>query len=183
MNAISNARAQPGPVESLAQNFFAFACCSCRHIRSRDQIAPQQCGQSLCIQAVRFNLRIGNQSRFERMGQHHFLHLLYLFEQIVDASPIPARFHYHFARTLQRAKKLSEAKSRVAANAAPSQLPASLMYCNKHTIALVNVYSNVVDEQQSPFGVSFASHQHQTQTAFMLPALFASSVPDPIAVL
>jgi hypothetical protein len=33
----------------------------------------------------------------------------------------------------------------------------------------VNINSNIVHEQQSPFGIGFASRQHQTQTAFMLP--------------
>src|SRR6266480_6425932 len=46
-------------------------------------------------------------------------------------------------------KKLSETKRRVALHAGFSQLPASLIHCAKHTVLLVNVYSNVIHENSS----------------------------------
>src|SRR5262249_31551102 len=88
------------------------------------------------------------------MGQHHFLNAVNLLEQIVNAAPVPACFHYRFAWTFQARKKLSETSSLIAVNPSPPQLPASLIYCNKHTIALVDINSNIVHEQQSPFGLA-----------------------------
>src|SRR5438067_12783231 len=113
-------------------------------MRPGNQIPPQERGQSVCIQAIGFDLGIGYQSRFKRMSQHH--HLLNLAQQIVNAAPVPARFQHHFALASQAAKKLSETKSCVAVNPASPKLPASLVYCNKHIVALVNINSNVVHE-------------------------------------
>src|SRR5439155_20777473 len=78
------------------------------------------------------------------MGQYHFLHLLNHTYHIVNAPPVPARFQHHLAWTLQCFEKLSESMDAVPANAAPRQLPPSLVYCNKHTVALVNIHSNIV---------------------------------------
>ena len=140
--------------KSLTQHFLALARGFGRHMRSGNQITPQERGQSVCIQAIGFDLGIGYQSRFKRMSQHHLFHLLNLAQQIVNAAPVPARFQHHFALALQPAKKLSETKSCVAVNPASPKLPASLVYCNKHTVALVNINSNIVHDQQSPFGLA-----------------------------
>src|SRR5947207_28152 len=88
------------------------------------------------------------------MRQHHLFLLPNLAQQIVNAAPVPARFQHHFALALQPAKKLSETKSCVAVTPASPKLPASLVYCNKHTVALVNINSNIVHDQQSPFGLA-----------------------------
>src|SRR5438105_13954843 len=49
----------------------------------------------------------------------------------------------------KRREKLSETKRRVALHAGFPQLPASLIHCAKHTVILVNVYSNVIHENSS----------------------------------
>src|SRR6266478_3888035 len=110
MDAITNASAQPRPVQSLTQYFLALSRTFGRDVGPSDEIAPQQCGQSMRVQSICFNLRIGNQPRFKRMSQHHFLNGVDLFKQIVDAAPVPTRLQHHLAWALQRSKKLSETR-------------------------------------------------------------------------
>src|SRR6266542_3064002 len=116
---------------------------------ARHQVAPQQRAQCVRIEPVRLDLRIGNEPRLVGMGQHHLLYPFELFKLIVNEAPIPARFHYRLVWPSQARKKLSETKRRVALHAGFPQLPASLIHCAKHTILLVNVYSNVIHENSS----------------------------------
>src|SRR5438552_14202452 len=149
MDAVTQHGAQPCPIESLAQKIFAHSRLAPRHMGARHQVAPQQRAQCVGIEPVRLDLRIGNQPRLVGMGQHHLLYPFELFKLIVNAAPIPARFHYGLAWPSQARKKLSETKRRVALHAGFSQLPASLIHCAKHTVLLVNVYSNVIHENSS----------------------------------
>src|SRR5207249_1273447 len=93
---------------------------------------------NLRIQPISLNLRISNQPRFERIGQDHFINGIDLLKQIVNTAPVPTCFQHHFARPFESRKRLSETKSLVGINTAPVELLASLVYCNKHTVALVN---------------------------------------------
>src|SRR5438067_10104629 len=144
-------------------------------MRPGNQITPQERGQSVCIQAIGFDLGIGYQSRFKRMSQHHLFHLPNLAQQIVNAAPVPARFQHHFALALQPSKKLSETKSCVAVNPASPKLPASLVYCNKHTVALLNINSNIVHDQQSPFGLALP---HANTKLKLLSCYLTALAPD-----
>src|SRR5881397_2474366 len=149
MDAVTQHGAQPCPIESLPQKIFAHSRLAPRHMGARHQVAPQQRAQCVGIEPVRLDLRIGNQPRLVGMGQHHLLYPFELFKLIVNAAPIPARFHYRLAWPSQARKKLSETKRRVALHAGFSQLPASLIHCATHTVLLVNVYSNVIHENSS----------------------------------
>src|SRR6266480_2322028 len=149
MDAVTQHGAQPCPIESLPEKIFAHSRLAPRHMGARHQVAPQQRAQCVGIEPVRLDLRIGNQPRLVGMGQHHLLYPFELFKLIVNAAPIPARFHYRLAWPSQARKKLSETKRRVALHAGFSQLPASLIHCAKHTVLLVNVYSNVIHENSS----------------------------------
>src|SRR5438067_6996701 len=101
------------------------------------------------IEPVRLDLRIGNEARLIGMGQHHFLPLARSLRARRGLSPVPARFHHRFARPFQARKKLSETAARVALYPSLSQLAASLVHGTKHTVLLVNVYSNVIHENSS----------------------------------
>src|SRR5206468_11482926 len=149
MDAVTQHGAQPCPIESLPQKIFPHSRLAPRHMSARHQVAPQQRAQCVGIEPVRLDLRIGNQPRLVGMGQHHLLYPFELFKLIVNAAPIPARFHYRLAWPSQARKKLSETKRRVALHAGFPQLPASLIHCAKHTVLLVNVYSNVIHENSS----------------------------------
>src|SRR5206468_8978590 len=149
MDAVTQHGAQPCPIESLPQKIFPHSRLAPRHMGARHQVAPQQRAQCVGIEPVRLDLRIGNQPRLVGMGQHHLLYPFELFKLIVNAAPIPARFHYRLAWPSQARKKLSETKRRVALHAGFSLLPASLIHCAKHTVLLVNVYSNVIHENSS----------------------------------
>src|SRR6266496_1140806 len=149
MDAVTQHGAQPCPIESLPQKIFAHSRLAPRHMGARHQVAPQQRAQCVGIEPVRLDLRIGNQPRLVGMGQHHLLYPFELFKLIVNEAPIPARFHYRLAWPSQARKKLSETKRRVALHAGFPQLPASLIHCAKHTVLLVNVYSNVIHENSS----------------------------------
>src|SRR5207245_418195 len=67
------------------------------------------------------------------------------------APPPSAALHYRLARTFQAPKKLSDTTPRIALYPGFTQLAASLVQCTKHTILLVNIYSNVVHESSSSF--------------------------------
>src|SRR6266536_5493210 len=149
MDAVTQHGAQPCPIESLPQKIFAHSRLAPRHMGARHQVAPQQRAQCVGIEPVRLDLGIGNEARLIGMGQHHFFHLLDLFELVVDYAPVPARFHHRFARPFQAGKKLSETAARVALYPSLSQLAASLVHGTKHTVLLVNVYSNVIHENSS----------------------------------
>src|SRR6266446_2856194 len=149
MNAIAQHGAKSRPIESLPQKIFAHSRLAPRHMGARHQVAPQQRAQCVGIEPVRLDLRIGNQPCLVGMGQHHLFYPFELFKLIVNEAPIPARFHYRPAWPSQARKKLSETKRRVALHAGFPQLPASLIHCAKHTILLVNVYSNVIHENSS----------------------------------
>src|SRR6266536_2789278 len=149
MDAVTQHGAQPCPIESLPQKIFAHSRLAARHMGARHQVAPQQRAQCVRIEPVRLDLRIGNEPRLVGMGQHHLLYPFELFKLIVNEAPIPARFHYRLVWPSQARKKLSETKRRVALHAGFPQLPASLIHCAKHTILLVNVYSNVIHENSS----------------------------------
>jgi hypothetical protein len=47
------------------------------------QVPSQQSPERKRIEPIGLDLRVGNQSRLERMGQYHFFHLLDLFQHIV----------------------------------------------------------------------------------------------------
>src|SRR5205823_11429750 len=114
-------------VESLAQDFLALAHWFTGHIRSgtkspRKSVArPCASRPSVLIWASAY------QSRLEWMSQHHLFYLLNLAQQIVNAAPVPARFHHHFALAIQAREKLIETKSSVAIYPTSLQLPASLI--------------------------------------------------------
>src|SRR5947207_15261925 len=149
MDGVTKNGAHRCPMDSLAQRSFAHSRLGPRQMGARDQVAPQQGAQCVGIEPVRLDLRIGNQPRLVGMGQHHLLYPFELFKLIVNAAPIPARFHYRLAWPSQARKKLSETKRRVALHAGFSPLPASLLHCAEHTGLLVNVYSNVIHENSS----------------------------------
>src|SRR5262249_1813601 len=138
------------------------------------------CPQGERVQRISLDLSIGNQPRLQWMGQHHFLNAVNLLEQIVNAAPVPACFHYRFAWTFQARKKLSETSSLIAVNPAPPQLPASLIYCNKHTIALVDINSNIVHEQQSPFGLALPQPNTRPKllSCYLTPAFLSPLTPN-----
>jgi hypothetical protein len=68
---------------------------------------------------------------------------------------------------------LSETGSLVAINAASFELLASLIYYNKHTVVLVNINSNIVHEQQSPFGLALphANAKLKLLSCYLTPSL------------
>ena len=74
----------------------------------------------------------------------------------------------------QPPKKLSETRSTVRVHSASYRLTASLVYCNKHTVALVNINSNIVHEQESPFDVAtHANTKLKLFSCYLLPFLSA----------
>ena len=127
-----------GEKEPLAQQVLARAGFPARDVGARHEVAPQQRSQAQRVEPVGLDLRVGDEPRFERMGQHHLFHLVDLFEQVVREAPVPARLQHRFALPLQALEELNEAGTGVALDAGFPQFPAPFVLCDKHTVG--NLY-------------------------------------------
>jgi hypothetical protein len=130
-----------------------------RDVGARHQVAPQQGAQAQRVEPVGLDLRVGDEPGLERVRQHDLLDFVDLFEQVVRQAPVPARLQHRLARPFQTFEELNEAGRGVALNAGFPQLPAPFVLCDKHTVALVDVDSNVVHGSffLSVFGLLYAT--------------------------
>ncbi|MEO7317667.1 MAG: hypothetical protein ABIZ56_01625, partial [Chthoniobacteraceae bacterium] len=120
---VAQHRPQPRPIEPLPQQVLARPRGLARDVGAGHQVAAQECAQRVRVEPVRFDLRGGDEPRFERMRQDHFFDLLDVFEQIVREPPVPARFEHRLARPLQSLEELNEAVRGVPLNAGFPQRP------------------------------------------------------------
>ena len=133
-----------GEKEPLAQQVLARAGFPARDVGARHEVAPQQRSQAQRVEPVGLDLRVGDEPGLERVRQHDLLDFVDLFEQVVREVPIPARLQNRLARPLQALEELNEAGRGIALNASLPQFPAPFVLCDKDTVALVNVDSNVI---------------------------------------
>src|SRR5439155_14288885 len=100
----------------------------------------------MSVQPVGLDLGIGNEPCLVRMGQHHFLNLLKLFELLMHQAPVPARFHHRLAWTIQTGEKLRKTIRGIAFHSPLPQFAPRLIQRAKHAVLLVHIHSNVVHE-------------------------------------
>ncbi len=134
MDAIAQHGAQARPIEPLPEQVLADPSLAPRHVGPRQQVPTQERRQSKSVQPIGLDLRIGNQPRLERMRQHHLIHFLEFFEQIMGQAPVPARFQDRFTRPLQRTEK-----ARIPVPTVPSTL-ASLSFRPRSSWAQSTLY-------------------------------------------
>ena len=124
----------------------------------------------MSVQPVGLDLGIGNEPCLVRMGQHHFLNLLKLFELLMHQAPVPARFHHRLAWTIQTGQKLRKTIRGIAFHSPLPQFAPRLIQRAKHAVLLVHIHSNVVHENSF---LSFSSLRTGELLSFYLtPILF-----------
>jgi hypothetical protein len=88
--------------------------------------------------------RLGQLKIHCTVGEHDLIHFIDLFEQVVRHTLVPACLQDRLARPFKALEKLNEAGRAGSLNAGFPQLPAPFVLGYKHTIAPVDVDSNVV---------------------------------------
>src|SRR5439155_2543403 len=123
----------------------------------------------MSVQPVGLDLGIGNEPCLVRMGQHHFLNLLKLFELLMHQAPVPARFHHRLAWTIQTGEKLRKTIRGIAFHSPLPQFAPRLIQRAKHAVLLVHIHSNVVHENSF---LSFSSLRTGELLSFYLTPIF-----------
>jgi hypothetical protein len=91
MNAIAHHRAMPHKETTLAQHLFNLSGGLPADVHPRNETAAQQIGQNVGIDLVGLDLRLGNDSRFERVSQHDVLPRHGLFQDFELVFPRKSR--------------------------------------------------------------------------------------------